>query len=142
MDNRNGRRLRKFYQNQVEQILGLLDKQYKDGQIDLELHYKIAEQTGKEVDVSVLPPSLNDYPPEVQEAFLLHEALPCIWDTNMGYHLGKDWGALGTLLDLYEVTDKKIVVFFLRHIQARHSNKINKDLNAKSKSKAKAGKPK
>lgn len=139
MDNRNGRRFRKFYQDQVTEILGLLDTQYKDGQVDLELHYKIAEQTGRELDLSVLPPSLNDYPWEVQEAFILHDALPCIWDTNMGYHLGKDWSSLGTLLDLYKITHKKTVVFFLRQIQARHSNKINKDLNAKSKSKAKAG---
>ncbi len=139
MDNRNGRRFRKFYQDQVTEILGLLDTQYKDGQVDLELHYKIAEQTGRELDLSVLPPSLNDYPWEVQEAFILHDALPCIWDTNMGYHLGKDWSPLGTLLDLYKITHKKTVVFFLRQIQARHSNKINKDLNAKSKSKAKAG---
>ena len=129
MDNRNCWWFRKFYTDQVNEILGLLDKQYKDGQVDLELHYKIAEQTGQEIDLSVLPPSLNDYP------------LPDITDTNMGYHMGKDWSCIETLLDLYEVEDKKTVIYFLRHIQARHSNKINKDLNAKSKSKAKAGQP-
>ncbi len=89
----------------------------------------------------MLPPSLNDYPWEVQQAFLIHDALPDITDTNMGYHMGKDWSCIETLLDLYEVEDKKTVIYFLRHIQARHSNKINKDLNAKSKSKAKAGQP-
>ena len=53
--------------------------------------------------------------------------------------MGKDWSCIETLLSLYDVEDKLTVIYFLRHIQARHSNKINKDLNAKSKSKAKAG---
>ena len=75
----------------------------------------------------------------VSPAFLIHETMPDITDTNMGYHMGKDWSCIETLLSLYDVEDKLTVFYFLRHIQARHSNKINKDLNAKSKSKAKAG---
>ena len=141
MDYRNSRRFRKFYQDQVKEILGLLDEQYKEGQLDLETHYKIAEQTGQAVDESNLPPTLNDYPYEVQCAFMIHDILPDKYDTNMGFHMGKDWSPINTLLELYEIEDKKITIYFLQHIQARHSNKLNKDLKAKSKSKASSGPP-
>lgn len=142
MDYRNSWRFRKFYRDQVTEVLGLFDEQYRDGQLDLETHYKIAEQTGQAVDESKLPPTLNDYPYEVQCAFLIHDSLPDKYDTNVGIHMGKDWTALNTLLEIYEIEDKKTVIYFLQHIQARHSNKLNKDLKAKSKSKASSGPPK
>ena len=50
--------------------------------------------------------------------------------------------ALGTLLDVWEEEDRRTVVFFIKHIEARHTNKLNVEAKQKqdvSKRKAKAG---
>ena len=102
----------------------------------------MCDQTGTEPDHDNMPPTTADYPFEVQVAFLLHDLMPDRWDGMNGVHMGKDMAALGTLLDVWEVEDKKTVVFFVKHIEARHTNKLNAEAQQRkeaSKRKAKAG---
>lgn len=90
-----------------------------------------------------MPPTMGDFPPEVQVAFLLHDLLPDRWDGMSGSYFGKDMAALGTLLDVHEVEDKRNTIFWIKQIEARNSAVINKKLDRKRKaaeSKAKAGK--
>jgi len=139
---RNYRRPGKFYQDQVTQILGLLDKHYKEGQLPLDTYLEICDQKGIEPDPDEMPPEVGDYPFEVQVAFLLHDLLPDRWDGMSGSYFGKDMSALGTLLDIWEVEDKKSTIYFIKHIEARNSSNINKKLERKRKSsqpKAKGG---
>ena len=42
-----------------------------------------------------------------------------------GINLGKDWAALGSLLDIYKVENKQIVVYFIKYIEHYNSEKIN-----------------
>ena len=86
---------------------------------------------------------MGDFPPEVQVAFLLHDLLPDRWDGMSGSYFGKDMSSLGTLLKVHEVEDKKNTIFWIKQIEARNSENINKKLERKRKaaeSKAKAGK--
>jgi len=90
-----------------------------------------------------MPPVLEDYPYEVQVAFLLHDLLPDKWDGMSGSYFGKDMSALGTLLDIWKVQDKKTCLYFIKNIEARNTQKVNKSQERKrkaSESKAKAGK--
>jgi len=142
LGNGSRRRFRKFYEDQVEKILGLLDIHFKPGQISLDTYLEICEQKGIEPDPKEMPPTLGDYPYEVQVAFLLHDLLPDRWDGMSGSYFGKDMSALGTLLDIWEVEDKKSTIYFIKHIEARNSSNINKKLERKRKSsqpKAKGG---
>jgi hypothetical protein len=131
---RSYRRPGKFYQDQVTQILGLLDKHYKEGQLPLDTYLEICDQKGIEPDPDEMPPEVGDYPFEVQVAFLLHDLLPDRWDGMSGSYFGKDMSALGTLLDIWEVEDKKSTIYFIKHIEARNSSNINKKLERKRKS--------
>ena len=142
MGYRSYRRPGKFYQDQVTQILGLLDKHYKEGQLPLDTYLEICDQKGIEPDPDEMPPEVGNYPFEVQVAFLLHDLLPDRWDGMSGSYFGKDMSALGTLLDIWEVEDKKSTIYFIKHIEARNSSNINKKLERKRKSsqpKAKGG---
>ena len=87
-----------------------------------------------------MPPEISDYPIEVQEAFLIHQLLPDRWEGMSGYYMGKDMAALGTLLDIYKIKDKKTVIYFIKHIESKHSTEINKrqDRKRKAGSSAKA----
>jgi hypothetical protein len=80
-----------------------------------------------------MPPAMEDFPSEVQEAFLLHSCLPERWDGMNGMYLGKDWSALGTLLDVFEIEDKKTVVYMLKAIDDRNSNSINRKVSERQR---------
>ena len=127
MGNRSHRRFRKFYQSQVDEIVHLLDEQYKEGQISLDTYFEICEQRGIDPNLDELPPTLEDYPFEVQVAFFIHDLLSDRWDGSSGHYLGKDFSNLETLLNIWEVEDKKTCVYFIKHIEARNSQKINKE---------------
>lgn len=89
-----------------------------------------------------MPPTMQDYPLEVQVAFLLHNLLPDRWEGMSGSYLGKDYSSLGLLLDSWGVEDKKTCIFFIKHIEAFNSKGINDKLESKRKAderKAKAG---
>ena len=80
-----------------------------------------------------MPPEMDDYPSEVQEAFLVHSCLPDRWDGTSGMMLGKDWSALGTLLDVFKIEDKRTVVWFLKAIDDRNSQSINEKMSTRQK---------
>ena len=76
-----------------------------------------------------MPPSRNELPYEVQIAFSIHDMLPDRWDGMSGSYFGKDLSALGTILDIYEVEDKKSVIFWLKNIEALNSRSINERMS-------------
>ena len=82
-----------------------------------------------------MPPELSDFPLEVQQAFLLHSYLHDQWDGMSGMYMGKDLAALGDLLDILEIEDKKTVVFFLKCIEDRNANQINNKVAERQKAK-------
>tara|TARA_Y100001937_G_scaffold106361_1_gene147939 strand:- start:27 stop:488 length:462 start_codon:yes stop_codon:yes gene_type:complete len=144
LGNGSCRRFRKFYEDQVKEILGLLEKEFRDGQVSLDTYLDICEQKGIEPDPDEMPPTMGDYPPEVQVAFLLHDLLPDRWDGMSGSYFGKDMSALDLLLETWEVEDKRTTIFFIKKIEAYNSKQINEKLKRKREAserqaKAKAG---
>ena len=80
-----------------------------------------------------MPPTVGDYPYEVQVAFFIHDILPDRWEGMSGHYMGKDMSSLGTLLEVWEVEDRRETLYFIKHIEARNSRKINKENEQKSK---------
>jgi hypothetical protein len=102
----------------------------------------MCEQLGTEPDPKRMPPSTADLPDEVQFAFIVFNHMPDRWDGMSGTYLGKDWSSIGFFLDLFEIEDKKLVVYFLSRIETWYSKKINDKQEAKRKAeerKSKAG---
>jgi hypothetical protein len=106
----------------------------------MDTYLEICDQKGIEPDPDEMPPTMEDYPFEVQVAFLLHNLLPDRWDGMSGFYMGKDMSSLGTLLDIWEVEDKKSTIYFIKHIEAKNSEQLNK--KAQRKQKASSGKAK
>ena len=86
------------------------------------------EALGKEPDPDKMPLRDEDFPYEVKTALFIHSLLPDIWDGAGGNYFGKNWNALGTILDVYEVENSKDVILFLRYIDSLNIAKKNKDL--------------
>ena len=104
----NGWWPRKFYEEQVAWALALIERYFADN-ISTEAYLSMCEQMGKEPDPNEMPPTLGDFPLEIQEAFQIHTMLPDRWDGMSGSYMGKDWSALETLLKVQDVEDKKTV---------------------------------
>ena len=134
MGNWAGWRLRKFYRTQVTLLLAELERFFKHD-IDLDKYLRVCEQLGEEPDPEKMPPSRDWLPYEVQMAFSIHDLLPDRWDGASGSYFGKDLSALGTILDIYEVEDKKQCVFWLKNIEALNSRSINERMTRERKHK-------
>ena len=64
------------------------------------------------------------------------QVLPSSIFVNMSTsHFGKDLSALGTIIDIYEVEDKKQCVFWLKNIEALNSRSINERMMQERKRK-------
>ncbi len=118
-----------------------MDKRFSQ-QIDLHKYLAICEQLGEEPDPEKMPTEMEDFPSEVQEAFLVHSCLPDRWDGMSGMFMGKDWSALGTLLDVFEVEDHRTTVYFLKAIDDRNSNSINEKVTQRQKAAERSAKRK
>tara|TARA_Y100000592_G_scaffold97881_1_gene169601 strand:+ start:4294 stop:4590 length:297 start_codon:yes stop_codon:yes gene_type:complete len=87
-----------------------------------------------------LPVTKDRYPYEVQQAFFIHDLLTDKWDGMSGSYFGKDMSSLGTLLDIWEIEDKRTVVYFIKHIEAYRMQKINKEQEQKRKARERSSK--
>ena len=79
--------------------------------------------------------SLSQQTSNSTKAFSIHDMLPDRWDGMSGSYFGKDLSALGTILDIYEVEDKKQCVFWLKNIEALNSRSINDRMTQERKRK-------
>ena len=129
----------KFYQEQVKEILALIKRKFKDN-LDIDTYLKICEELGEEPDPDKMPPELDVFPYEVQVAFLIHSLMPDRWDGMSGSYMGKDWSCLGSLLDIYEVEDKREITYFLKAIENENSSVINDKMSKKREAQKRASK--
>ena len=116
MGYRNSERSRKFYWEQVAQIKRLLERyiQEQDSSIDIEKYLNICEQLNQEPDPNKMPLNPSDFPMEVQVAFFIFGFLDDNWDTMSGTYLGKNWGTIEYLFNLYEVQEPRIILYLLK----------------------------
>tara|TARA_B100000287_G_scaffold356063_1_gene346831 strand:- start:1 stop:273 length:273 start_codon:yes stop_codon:yes gene_type:complete len=78
-----------------------------------------------------MPPAMDMYPYEVQMAFFIYSLLQDTWDGMNGMYMGKNLSGLAMLLDIYEIEDKKSVVFFLQIIDRERMSSINEEVKRK-----------
>lgn len=68
-----------------------------------------------------MPLADEDFPYEVQVAFLFYSLLSDRWDGMNGVYLGKDWNALDTLFNVYEIEkDRSVILHFMKMNELYH----------------------
>jgi hypothetical protein len=111
-------------------------------EIDVEKYLKICEQLGEEPDPEKMPLAASAFPDEVQMAFFIFDLLSDRWDGMSGTYMGKDWVDCSFIMDLYEVENKKQVIYFAktyeRLVMAFRSEEAEKRRKAEER-KSKAG---
>ena len=91
----------------------------------------MCDQLGQDPKEEEIPPIVEDFPLEIQEAFVIHAMLSDRWDGASGSYMGKDWAPLNDLLNIQEVHDKKTTCYCLKHIEGGHTINITGELKRK-----------
>jgi len=91
-----------------------------------------------------MPLDPSDFPEEVQVAFFIFSLFSDKWEGMSGTYLGKDWTNLEYYLELYEVSDKKSVIYFMHLydnliVEARMNEASAKRKQEERKSKTSSG---
>ena len=97
----------------------------------MDKYLALCEQLGEEPDPEKMPPAMDLYPYEVQMAFFIYSLLQDTWDGMNGMYMGKNLAGLSVLLDIYEIEDKKTVVYFLTRIDNERIKTINEEVKRK-----------
>tara|TARA_Y100000401_G_scaffold105989_1_gene99111 strand:- start:257 stop:598 length:342 start_codon:yes stop_codon:yes gene_type:complete len=93
------------------------------------------QKLGREPDVNKAPVEEWHFPFEVQQAFSIHRLLSDTWEGMSGSYLGKNWVSVELLLKVFDVTDKKEVILFLKSIDALYMQQMNDKLEKERKAK-------
>tara|TARA_Y100000114_G_scaffold37343_1_gene32962 strand:+ start:1585 stop:1908 length:324 start_codon:yes stop_codon:yes gene_type:complete len=101
----------------------------------------MCEQLGKEPDPDKMPLDASSFPYEVHVAFFVFSLLPDRWDGMSGYYLGKDWSSCQFLCDVYDIEDRKEVIYIAKVYEgiivkdkAEETNRKQKAAERKAKS--------
>ena len=78
----------------------------------------MCEQTGKEINYEEIPPELEDFPEEVQQAILTFGKLGDRIVADIGY-LGKDFTSLPLHMELLDLDNKSIFVETILRLDER-----------------------
>lgn len=101
----------------------------------------MCEELGIEVDDSKVPVDFSDFPYEIQEIIEIYNFLPNIWEGFSGTYLGKDYGILPELLNIYEIEDRKLSLYFLKKIDYIRSDILSNKAKIKESSQVNNKKP-
>ncbi len=61
-----------------------------------------------------MPLETSEFPDEVQVAFLIFGYLSDRWDGMSGTYMGKDWSTINHLFELFEIEDRRVILFFMK----------------------------
>jgi len=92
-----------------------------------------------------MPLEPSAFPEEVQVAFFIFSLFSDHWEGMSGTYLGKNWDNLPYYLELYEVQNKKEVIYFMKIfenivVENRHSTAERKRKQKETAAKNSSGK--
>ena len=98
-----------------------------------ETYFEMCEMLGSEPLESEIPLELEDFPDLVQQVFVIYNTLADIWDPMGGNYLGKDYGIVFNLFELYDLVDREeklLAMEVLRRIDYTRSKLISEKQKA------------
>ena len=61
-----------------------------------------------------MPLDSSDFPYEVQVAFFIFGFLEDVWEGMSGSYLGKEWSNIEFLFDLFDIQERRTVLYFIK----------------------------
>ena len=69
-----------------------------------------------------MPLNPSDFPEEVQVAFFMFSLLPEHWEGMSGTYMGKYWDGIEYFFKLYEVDDRKTILYIMKIYESKLVN--------------------
>ena len=86
--------------------------------MSIEQYFAMCDQMGWEPKEEEIPIDPSTLPIESQQALLLLNYLPDLWEGLKGTWLGKDYSGLLAIMDIYEIEDRKKVFERLKELES------------------------
>lgn len=98
-------------------------------------YFDMCEQLGTEPLDSEIPVEVDDFPIEVQEAFIIYRVLRDEWDTMNGHYLGKNLTGISDMFDLYDVPKEQrlFVLDIVAILDSIRREEVAQQISAKQK---------
>ena len=125
-----------FEENRREFLFDTLDRFLSEthAKMTKATYLQMCEQLGEEPDPEKMPPDFTDFPYYVHRAFDLFNALPDTYSGGMDtIYVGKDFSAINSLFDIYNVEDRRKVFEVILHLDSRARDKAIQDAKAAQK---------
>ena len=109
--------------------------------MDLEKVLRVHEQLGTEPGEDEIPPAMEDFPYEVQEAFDIYNLLGDRWEGMSGTYMGKDMSTYIDFCKLRSVDDLNINLYLVKMIDSIRMGIMTKKAEKKAKERNKKANP-
>lgn len=97
-------------------------------------YFDMCEELQVEPLLEEIPVEIEDFPPLVQQSFLLYNLLEDRWDTMGGGYLGKNYTIIFQLFELHEILaeEQLLVLQFLQCMDAIRQKIVSDKIKQKS----------
>ncbi len=115
----------------------MIESYFQNSEVSMtkDAYFEMCEALGSEPIEEEIPVDMDDFPPEVQDAFNLYYQLRDNWDTMGGSYLGKDTSSIFNFFDLYETEhpDRLFILSLIQHMDYIRGKMINDKLKSSKK---------
>ena len=98
-------------------------------------YFELCDVLGQEPIEEEIPVEVGDFPDLVQQCFVMYGILSDNWDSMGGGYMGKDYGIIFDLLQVYGICDSEEILLcldFLQHMDSVRQKLIAEKIKAKS----------
>jgi hypothetical protein len=96
-------------------------------------YFEMCETMGHEPIEEEIPVEVSDFPDLVQHCFTMYNILADNWDSMGGGYMGKDYGLVFNLLQVYQITEPEEILLcldFLQHMDGVRQKLIAEKIKA------------
>ena len=111
----------------MELVLKQIDSFLKNSEVSMtkEQYFEMCRMLGSEPSDEEIPVEFEDFPLEVQEAYLLYNIISDNWDTMSGTYLGKNMVGIKDIMEIYGIEDARLTLQLINSIDSIRRTIIN-----------------
>jgi len=111
----------------MELVLKQINSFMQNSEVSMtkEQYFEMCEMLGSEPSEEEIPVEFEDFPLEVQEAYLLYNILSDNWDPMSGTYMGKQMAGIKDIMEIYGIEDARLTLQLINSIDSIRRTIIN-----------------
>lgn len=118
----------------MDAVLKQIDSFLKNSEVSMtkDQYFEMCKMLGAEPSEEEIPVEFDDFPLEVQEAYLLYNIISDNWDSMSGTYLGKNLVGIKDIMEIYKIEDARLTLQLINSIDLIRRTIINAKKATKS----------